>query len=892
MTNLLIDWSKRNRTVKAILLYLILAAVEALVNAIELMHIPADPKNIVILGFSLPRLMVFLVLLLAFLAAVFLTLLLIVRTDKLLRAVAWLMDRPQFYRWMVITSAALFLLGWIGCFTPSYRFGQQAAYFDRLYPLIVFITLFSAQTLLWMLVGRYGLHWQAFKQEIYQHKAMVRIAVLTIACGLLIWALAAWTQIGLAPDYFWGKAGVPLLKLQILLALAVGVAFLWLENRLWRKSTQVKPQAGWKVDLILFLLFWILAGVLWIRQPLPTSHFAPGPFPPNYEYYPYSDAAGYDSAAQAAMIGYGLEGYDGRPDKPLYSSFLVLLHLIMGQSYSRVIDLQVALLAIFPGIIYMIAKILFNRTAGIIAGVLAIFKGLNAIATTLLIWDVSHAKLMMSEMPMAVGLALFTLAMVVWLKQPGHQLVYLMAAGGILGALTLVRHNTWAVLPFALLCIFLIYRHQWTRWLLSGCLFCLVFFASIAPWMAQSAHTFGQPLYFLSPLRGTVWKNRFLPTINEQTNQLQNSTQSTQTPVYNGDVHDTPVPKSISTVNSHPIPSINPMLDKLFILAGPVATNFIHDVITSGLTLPTTITNDDMDHLVRKQDPSSYWNTIWDGRINTEEGLFIFFNLVIFAMGIGIAWQRYRLAGLMPLITFISYCLGTAVARTSGGRYIAPVDWVIYFYFAIGMLQLIFLGTAIFNAHFSWDKTEIENPVIIPNINAKTSLIWRWSSLWVVAVFLLLGSLVVLPDYSFSQRYADLTEDGIVKMLSQRGTIDNLGLDINELESFLTSENSMVVYGRALYPRFLDRNEDPNAKEIYSDLAKGTPFLIFRLIGPQGVAETMLPIASSPGTFPNGSDVVVLGCQGEDYLEAHRVVILSQPDILIQRDPQLPLACP
>ena len=57
-------------------------------------------------------------------------------------------------------------------------------------------------------------------------------------------------------------------------------------------------------------------------------------------------------------------------------------------------------------------------------------------------------------------------------------------------------------------------------------------------------------------------------------------------------------------------------------------------------------------------------------------------------LGIASAWHSSRLAGLVPLTFLIAYDLSNALARTSGSRYLVPTDWVLLFYFALGIIQI------------------------------------------------------------------------------------------------------------------------------------------------------------------------------------------------------------
>ena len=76
-----------------------------------------------------------------------------------------------------------------------------------------------------------------------------------------------------------------------------------------------------------------------------------GPYPPNNEMYPFSDAVGYDRAAMNALIGEGL-GSKIYIDKPIYVAFLAIIHMLVGNQINSVVGLQVALIALLPVMLY------------------------------------------------------------------------------------------------------------------------------------------------------------------------------------------------------------------------------------------------------------------------------------------------------------------------------------------------------------------------------------------------------------------------------------------------------------------------------------------------------------------------------------------------------------
>ena len=64
------------------------------------------------------------------------------------------------------------------------------------------------------------------------------------------------------------------------------------------------------------------------------------------------------------------------------------------------------------------------------------------------------------------------------------------------------------------------------------------------------------------------------------------------------------------------------------------------------------------------------------------------------AFGIGTAVQRDRLRGLVPLGVLLLYLGANSLARTSGGRYLVPVDWILIAYFSIALAEIARAATA------------------------------------------------------------------------------------------------------------------------------------------------------------------------------------------------------
>ncbi len=868
----------RKRVGSQLALYFAAAALEALAALAYLFVIPADPKNSILFGFSLPRLLLVGALLVLGAGGVALAAQAWRDYRWAARVKAWVTS-PHRWRFVGFAVAGSVLLGWLGVWTPAYRLQEFGPYLERLQPLLAWLLLVGLQSVYLWLAWRGG-GWKTLREELAASRGALRYAGLALAGLLLLWLVIALTGLGLIPDtVHWNDTGVPLLAAPVTLAVLLGAVLLWLENKL-------KNWPARRLDGLLFALIWIAAAAAWVLQPLPRSFFAPGPYPPNGEYAPFSDAAVYDVTAQYALVGQEL-GDGLHVDKPLYSTLLVGLHLLAGQDYDPVMALQAALLAVLPALLYLLGKELHSRSAGVVVAVLALAHGMGLIEAVPYILT-SNAKLMMSEVPLAVMLVLFTLLVVRWLKQPQQNGTALLLAGGVLGLSTLVRHNTWFLLPLVLLLAFVGGVGRWYKRLVGPVLLLVVLVVSIAPWMWRTDRVTHSPLYFMGPLQGVVWKQRYVPAL-----------ESTATPASTASAGETAagttVPDGLVTPEAAAVQTAEPQaiastggLGKILGAVQFIAAHFFHNLVAMALILPTTLRYDDLVHTL--QQPGSYWSADWLGQLSLGGGLLLLANLVWLAVGIGFAWKRWRLAGLTPLVMVLGYLAASAVARTSGGRYVVPVDWGVYLYFSLGLAQGITWLALLLGRHRAPESAAPVEAKSQPPAPAARAV---GQGLLAALACLAIGVAVVLTDTAFPRRYTPLQSADFLAGAQSAALSQATGWDEAQLSQFLRQESAVVLSGRALYLRQygIDVGE-PDAYSYYRGMS--FPRLVFTLIGPEGSSGVVLPLPQPPpaGSFPNGADVVVLGCRTPAYLDALAVLVQEDEGQWLLRSPQAPLQCP
>ena len=227
-------------------------------------------------------------------------------------------------------------------------------------------------------------------------------------------------------------------------------------------------------------------------------------------------------------------------------------------------------------------------------------------------------------------------------------------------------------------------------------------------------------------------------------------------------------------------------------------------------------------------------------------------NLLLVAFGVSLAIRRWGWVGAFPALTHSAYLALNALFLISGGRYIQPVNWIVIFYYVLGIAALTLgVGHAL-----GWWKG-----VRFP----------RWAGVvFPLGAVLLLGLVIPLGERAFPQRYSPATqtrmEAAVLGTLSpkERAQVDGL----------------QIYSGRALYPRYLRAAEGNPLSD--APFVEVQPYgrLVFFIIGPyNGVVRLPLKVKEMSTPFPNGSDVVVAGCvqeaEGKAFFDAHLVAQVS-----------------
>ena len=774
-----------NRQPQFLFLLCILASLEWFISGVVTLVIIHDPKNSLIFGFSVLRLLM--VAGIWILAGIVLVAGVIARKKQVsLDSVGRFIQARNLRFPIYAISFALIVLGWLALFCPAYLFGKQIFIFERIQPFSVALGISLAQSWLLFLFTRDRLGFYAIcKLAIKKYlRPTLLFAVILIGLGIFI----AVSKFGLLANIDYAYVpGIPLTSLQLFfILLLVGLWFALVPGQ-----EQGRPfiRIVKKYRLIPILIF-LITVLVWELTPMLRHFFSLSPAAPSYQPFPFSDARLYDLGAISILRGYGISYLNN--ENPLYLIFLAILHFFAGYNYKLLTWLQVLILAFIPVILFLVGKKYHSAAFGIFLAFVLIVRQSNAM---LLSYKVSslNPKLFMTEEMALLGIVLFAYLVFLWMRERKIWLAFL--CGGCIGATALFRLNTLVLFP-AIACLivpaFWKMGKKYVAKHLSA--FTLAFLILLIPWIFSSVGPDGTPwLLFkirlikdqrygsiapsLKSLEGSNLSGMKMAAIPLEGNDLPNlqlsNIQGWVSTDYALAAPSQSIPRAL-------LPSHNP--------PGGIVPRFLyhllHNFSTSVMSLPDSLRYDDLDHLTQRV----YWADRggWQGNLPIGQIGLVILNLLLIAIGLGYGWVHHRWAGMIPLAIFIAYSVSLAAAMNSGGRYLPPMDWVFFFYYGLAIIAIIQFVLKVITGRGQSQPAS-------PDLRAAQPASDRRNLVFSLAGIILLASLVPIANYVLPSVTASALQLKEMEAIGQ-------SLSVHE------KPGTSIVYGQILYP-YADDNE-------------------------------------------------------------------------------------
>ncbi|CAG1014384.1 hypothetical protein ANAEL_04965 [Anaerolineales bacterium] len=775
-------------------------AFESLLAALSLLLIPSES------GLSLARLALFGILALFLFGGIYLGF----TTHRDSTRFDWALQTP----FILTCSLAVLISGLILFLLRYLNPVRLLPYYQRLSPLLWFLLIVGIQTALFLLLARNGFH----PQEFAKRKPVYLSSAIAFAILLAIFLFVVITKLGITPDTaYWGEPGAAILGWQFALSLLFGFAII---------VYSAKP-ANYQLPFTFFLplIIYLTAAILWLTVPvdvLQNSFYAPITPPANIP-FPYSDAGFYDSLAQSLLIGTGYLG--SIPPRPFYVIFLAILHFLFRQNYPAIIIAQTLVLALFPVALYFLAKKLHSPAAGVTVALFAIFRelvGLWISSNT----RVVNSKIFTTDFPTAMALAFLCLVLIWWLER--RDLKSTLVAGGFFGLVLLFRTQSLLVLPAVFILAWFVYQRKTRDWIIAGVVFAAAMILTVLPWLTHNYTVTGH-FTFDDPRQSAVIYSQYSFTGNLDLSQFNPETDS--------------VGKRIVSFT----------LENPDYVAGFVVTHILNTEIGGLLALSLIADFESLSAPV-----NLYW-VAFNGTLPWYNIFLLILYLAVIAVGLGAVWRRTGWLGLLPLAVNLGYTLSNGISRFSGWRYNMPVDWVIYFYFAIGAMEILGGLTLLFGAK----PERVFPPYIQPKVKHIAPRDFRPQYILILLAFVFVGSLPWLAKGLAGPRYTASRSELIARLESS-------GYVAEEINAFLAQPGAILTGGRMLYPRLYRRYEgmssaNPWAAYAVQDFSR----IGFLLLNDQGT--NMIFTTKEVLNFPQGADAIVLACQRDGYFDVRLI---------------------
>jgi hypothetical protein len=665
------------------------AFLELFSSGLVTLLIKPDPKNALIFGFSALRLL--LVAGIWSLAIIVLLAGVMASKKKVSLDSAWLVNKGRNLRLPIYAvSFTLILWGWLSLFCPAYLFGKSIYIFERIRPFSIALGVSLAQSWLFFFFarGRLGFRFLGKSAVRKYYQPTLLFVVVVIVLGIFI----ASTKFGLLPSLIYSNVpGIPLSSLQLFFILLL--AGLWITF----VPDQDHTQPFWKIinryRLISILIF-LTAVLVWGLTPMLRHFFSLEPAAPSYQPFPYSDARLYDLGGISILRGYGIYFHQSA-DKSLYMVFLAFLHFFASSNYMIMTWLQILILSFIPAILFYLGAKFHSTAFGIFLSIVLILRQRNAIVLSYKISSV-NPKLFMTEEITMLGIVLFAYLVFMWMQDRKIWLAFL--CGGCIGAVSLIRFNPLILFPVIACLIVPVFWKMGKKFLLCHLsAYTLAFLIILITWVFSSVNPQGTP-WLLLRLRDVI-NQRYGDIDSSIPGYTGSSLLEMGTAAVKLEGNVISITRSNSpqdwTTKVYAKGTLSQNARSMFIKGGDdtggifyrLLYHLFHNFSSSVLSMPDSLKYDDLNHLSQR----IYWSDSgeWRGDLPGIQVVLVFLNLVLVAIGLGYSWVRHRWAGMIPMTIFVAYSVSLSAAMNSGGRYIIPMDWALYFYYGLAIVVIV-----------------------------------------------------------------------------------------------------------------------------------------------------------------------------------------------------------
>ena len=587
-----------------------------------------------------------------------------------------------------------------------------------------------------------------------------------------------------------------------------------------------------------------------------------GIYPPNFTCYPDSYDAVYQVGSLYTYFGEGIYN-QWFTDKPIYMLFLTVCQWIAGIKLEGYMTVQTFFLCLLPPAIFLLARRLSNYSSALLAAGITIITQYNAV---LLYSKLGGVNILIAATEIFTALLLACAAIIFfkWFRKP-DKFLFIFTVGIILGLATLSRFNAALTIPFIGLAILINHQKNKHRTLRSLAFFVLGLGIALAPW------------FLINPIVTPGWENPYVEKI--QTIFIQRSA----SPSIDENLGSIPITAPDSAILPDEIKTDQYDMAQTLTIDQPDKTVIDQDhgflvqvllhnannIASAFFALPVNAAFDNSNVITNQPFWDRDYQAIWIKSISPTNFLLWSFSIFLFIWGVYQCWRHHGFGGLSPLIIFLGYHFGNSFALTSGGRYLVPVSWAVFLYFAAGLMDIT--QRLLNKLGVSFDRSKHQPDCESKPLKITTFLHKKGFQVTVIVLLALpavvLPFLSLLPD-QLPEEHTQKTEEMLFSSLEGK-------ISKSVLDSFVKDDNSTIVEGILFFPQYYSESRYSFArdKNVFEALILGKDHVYLSYMWHQ-----------KPDYLSDGSRVLIAGCTAIDRIVWNMDRKVIQSYAIIQLD--------
>lgn len=742
----------------------------------------------------------------------------------------------RFLGWTLFYLCAGLLLSGRFLLAESFR-----PFYERLCPLLSFLGLFALASLLlsaWI-------HNGCRASAVPRFREILRLTLGFLAAAVLIYLTIRFTRIGIDPDEMdWQPTGMTIQYWEIWLSLLTA---LLLSQILYALPKLPRPL----IDVLSFFGIWAGCAVLWVSIPtmeaLNHSYFMEITAP-NYLPYPASDCANFGLWVESILAGMGFK------TTIAYRQFLIVViaffETITRHDILKTIDCLTILLALLPAVMYLLGTRLHSRGAGYLAAGMVMLREYNTILLAPH-FMVSSAKMWLSDLPAMLCLLAALTVCVSWFQKP-RSVWRVVLTGCLFGLCVTIRSQILALIPFPAFFFLLRKELPGRKKILGALIFLISALIVVAPWFMRSKLLTGDFILDDPGVHSTELARRYSDDVTNQVTRL-------------------PDESDAEYARRNEQHMLDFFLEKPGYVVHFIMSHFTANEIYSLCVLPF---GTDAGLTVRDVTNTDYLDV--EGRLLDNRNLpLLFLFVALIVIGMEACWKRAGCAGLLPFLMCSLYLGSSAAARYSGWRFALPGDWFYYFYFAVGVFEVIYWIAVRLGA-------DPHRFLSVPVLQKKAQPARFGLTALLLAVFLVLGAAPAFMDTLIPDQIVPQSHEENLNIL--REYAEQYGGEFEQLGELAEDPERMVINGRDLYPRYFGVNEGLSSGHPWPSYdIRDFSRLGFVLLNRENY-NVVVPLSEEPAFVPHAADVIVVGAFDErGFFRGDAVVFLKKDEQTVPR---------